>query len=161
MFDFIKVLFTILSLILALTTKAEDLKILEVKNTDDGAFYDLYLENNEEDQAHGLKLYDRDLKDWKDFDVSDLVGGITLKQEGSYKVLVLRSQDFEHDRGGHFKLNYLYNGISGKRKDMPIKIDFNGSEWKVLHNGEVIKRLDFKVKKFFGKTIGIEKVYAL
>ena len=158
MLDLIKVMVTLTSIIFSILISAEDIKILAVKNTDDGTFYDLYLETNEDVLAVGLKLYDRDLKEWKEFDVSDLRGGIPLKEEGSYKVLLLKSHDFENDRGGHFKLNYLYNGITGSRKEIPIKIDYNGSLWQVLYRGSKIKRLDFTVKKIWGKAVGIEKV---
>lgn len=158
MIDLVKVLMTFLGLILSVVISAKDLKMLEVKNTDDGTFYDLYLETDNDIRATGLKLFDRDLKEWKGFDVSDLKRGIPLKEEGRHKVLMLKSNDFEHDRGGHFKLNYLYNGITGARKEMPIKIDYNGTQWQVLHRGASVRRLDFTVKKIWGKAVGIEKV---
>lgn len=139
---------------------AKDLKILTVTNNDDGVTYDLFIDANEEMKAKGLKMYDRSEKDWTNFEISNLSNGAILKEEGSYKVILLKSNDFEPDRGGHFKVDYLYNGITGSRKEMPVSIDFDGHAWKVFHNGSEIKLLDFQVKKFLGKTIGIEKVLA-
>jgi hypothetical protein len=161
MLDLIKVVITLTSILFSVLISAEDLKILAVKNTDDGTLYDLYLETDQDVNAIGLKLYDRDLDEWTEYDVSDLRAGIAIKEEGKHKVLLLKSNDFEKDRGGHFKLNYLYNGITGSRKEMPMKFDFNGSKWQVLHRGRTINRLDFTLKKVWGKAIGIEQVTAL
>ncbi|MCF8059025.1 MAG: hypothetical protein K9K67_07000 [Bacteriovoracaceae bacterium] len=137
-----------------------DLKVLTVKNSDEGSFFDLYIKADEELRAVGLKMYDRDDKDWKDFDVKNLQKGVILKEEGEHKVIVLKSNDFEDDRGGHFKVDYLHNGITGKREDIDIKFDFDGTSWRIFHNGQEVSLLDFKLKKFFGKTIGIEEVIA-
>ena len=135
-------------------------KVLTVKNSDENSYFDLYITLDEDQLAQGLKMYDREDKDWTNFQVSNLKKGVVLKQEGSHKVIILKSGDFEEDRGGHFKVDYLHNGITGARGEMPIKFDFDGTSWKVFHGGVEIKMLDFKLKKFFGKTIGIDKVVA-
>lgn len=135
-------------------------KVLTVKNSEENSFFDLYISKDKGDKAKGLKMYDRGDKEWKDFNINNLKNGVVLKQEGSHKVIVLKSNDFEEDRGGHFKVDYLHNGITGSRKQMPIKFDFDGTNWKVFHGGVEVKLLDFKLKKFLGKTIGIEKVIA-
>lgn len=139
---------------------AEDTKVLTVRNRDENSYFDLYITVNEHLEAQGLRMYDREDKDWTEFKVVGLKKGVVLKQEGSHKVIVLQSSDFEEDRGGHFKVDYLHNGITGARGEMPIKFDFDGTSWKVFHAGEEIKMLDFKLKKFLGKTIGIDKVIA-
>lgn len=135
-------------------------KVLTVKNSEENSYFDLYIAKDGEDNAKGLKMYDRGDKDWKDFNIKNLKNGVTLKQEGSHKVIVLKSDDFEEDRGGHFKVDYLHNGITGKRRDIEIKFDFDGTKWRVFHKGTEVNLLDFKVKKFLGKTIGIDKVEA-
>ncbi len=139
----------------------EDLKVLTVKNSDEESFFDLYIKADEDLRAVGLKMYDRSDKDWKNFDVKNLQRGVILKQEGEHKVIVLKSTDFTDDRGGNFKVDYLHNGITGKRNNIEIKFDFDGTSWKIFHEGEEVNMLDFKLKKFFGKTIGIENVTAL
>lgn len=135
-------------------------KVLTVKNSDENSFFDLYIAKDEEDKAKGLKMYDRGDKEWKDFNIKNLSKGVVLKAEGEHEVIILKSNDFEEDRGGHFKVDYLHNGITGKRQDIDIKFDFDGTNWQVYHRGEKVNLLDFKLKKFFGKTIGIEKVVA-
>lgn len=138
----------------------EDQKVLTVRNSEDNSYFDLYLTIDNEQKAKGLKMYDREDKDWTQFNTGNLNQGVVLKKEGSHKVIILKSNDFEEDRGGHFKVDYLNNGITGKRQQLPIKFDFDGSAWKVFHRGSEIKLLDFKVKKFLGQTIGIDKVIA-
>ncbi len=138
----------------------EDVKVLTVKNSEENSYFDLFIAKDEEDKAKGLKMYDRGDKDWEDFNIKNLNKGVVLKQEGEHKVIVLKSNDFEEDRGGHFKVDYLHNGITGKRDHIEIKFDFDGTSWKVFHKGSEVNLLDFKLKKFFGKTIGIDKVVA-
>lgn len=135
-------------------------KVLTVKNSEENSLFDLYIAKDSEDKAKGLKMYDRGDKDWTNFDINNLKKGVILKEEGGHKVIILKSGDFEEDRGGHFKVDYLHNGITGKRRDIEIKFDFDGTKWRVFHRGSEVNLLDFKVKKFFGKTIGIEKVVA-
>lgn len=139
---------------------ANDHKVLTVKNSDENTYFDLFITVDEDLNAKGLKMYDREDKDWKGFDIKNLSKGVILKQEGEHKVIILKSGDFEEDRGGNFKVDYLHNGITGKRGEMPIEFDFDGTSWKVFHGGVEIKMLDFKLKKFLGQTIGIEKVIA-
>ncbi|MCP4914851.1 MAG: hypothetical protein GY909_17160 [Oligoflexia bacterium] len=137
---------------------AAQTKIFAVTNNDDNKVYDLYLETDDDDQAVGLKMYDRALKEWEAFNINNINKGAILKQSGDHKVIILRSNDFEKDRGGHFTVDYLSNGITGSRKDMEISVDFDGTTWAAFYNGDKISMLDFRVKTVFGKTVGIKKV---
>lgn len=149
----------LLTFILGLSsTNAAKSKILVVTNDKDNAYYDLYLELDDDQNARGLSMYDRNEKKSKKFQVKDLSRGVDLRKEGKYRVIILKSGDFEKDRGGHFLVDYLSSGISGNRNKLPLTIDFDGTSWKAYHNGTEIKQLDFKVRKLFGKTIGIKKV---
>ncbi len=140
------------------TSQAAQSKILAVTNDDDDSYYDLFLELDDEQNALGLSMYDYGTKEWKKFQVNDLDKGVDLKKEGKHQVIILKSDDFEHDRGGHFLVDYLNNGITGKRDDFEISIDFDGTAWTAYHRGVKIEQLNFKVKKVFGKTVGIDRV---
>jgi len=146
--------------LLAFLTQAEDINLLKVRNTDNGDLFNLVLSVDDQKRALGLKLYDLGKKSWKTYNLSDLPKGVALRVERGHEVLTLRSRDFENDRGGHFKLGYLVSAISGSRKSLPLKFDFDGSAWKVFYKGSPVKRLDFMVKKFFGRNIGIQAVKA-
>ncbi len=133
-------------------------KILVVTNDNDNAYYDLYLELDEDQSARGLSMYDRSKNDWVQFQVKDLSTGVDLKREGKHRVIVLKSGDFEHDRGGHFLVDYLSSGVTGTRDFLELTIDFDGTSWKAYHKGVEVEQLNFKVRKLFGKTVGIKDV---
>jgi hypothetical protein len=139
---------------------AKDIKVLSVREVGVSTVWDLYMTVDDEMKATGLRLFDNDDKSWKNFDTSNLVKGVVLKKQSGYDVIVLKSNDFEKDRGGHFSVNYLSNGLTGSRKDFPIKIDFDGTNWEVFHAGTSISKLDFHIKKILGQTVGIKKVIA-
>ncbi|MCR9205436.1 MAG: hypothetical protein NXH75_12710, partial [Halobacteriovoraceae bacterium] len=122
---------------------AKDIKVLSVREVGVSTVWDLYMTVDDEMKATGLRLFDNDDKSWKNFDTSNLVKGVVLKKQSGYDVIVLKSNDFEKDRGGHFSVNYLSNGLTGSRKDFPIKIDFDGTNWEVFHAGTSISKLDF------------------
>ena len=77
-----------------------DIKILTLKNVDRNVNFELFIKGDENLNAVGLRLYDHEDKKWEDYDVSKLPRGVVVKQEGSHKVIVLQSRNFEKDRGG-------------------------------------------------------------
>jgi len=160
MFNMAKVFLILSSTLLIFSSQAKNIKLLEVRNTHNGDVFNLVLKVDDQQKAQGLRLYDLKKKSWKTYNLSDLPNGVPLRIESGYEVLILKSQDFEDDRGGHFQLNYLVNALSGNRKNMPLKFDFDGNSWKVFHNGGPVKRLDFMVNRIFGRNIGIETVRA-
>ena len=89
-----------------------------------------------------------------------LESGVVLKEEQGHKVIVLKGQSFDHDRGGDVKIDYLYNGITGSRKDMELEIQFDGQKWQVYSNARRISNLKFKGKTIFGKVVGVASVEA-
>lgn len=140
---------------------AKDVLLAKVTNDHDALNGRLYLVTNDEDKAVGMKMTDLADNSTKNFSVNQLgKNGVVLKEEkgGKYKVIVLRSNDFEVDRGGHFKLDMLYNGATGKRIEAGMKLDFDGTNWKLFSRGAAISKIHFIVKKvaFLG-VVGIKK----
>ena len=160
MLKLFKIALSISFLFISINSSAKDLKLLEVRNTDNGDRFNLVLEIDADMNASGLKLYDLSKRIWKNYNLLDLPNGVALRIESGYEVLKLKSADFEKDRGGNFFLNYLTSALSGARKNLPLKFDFDGTTWKVFYRGSQVKRLDFNVKKFFGRNIGIASVRA-
>jgi hypothetical protein len=151
-------LFSLLSLLLSLQVHSKDIVLFEVNNTDNGDRFNLVLEVNKHQEATGLKLFNTKERTWKNYNLADLTKGVALRVERGYEVIRLRSSDFEIDRGGNFQLNYLVNALTGNRKQLPLKFDFDGSTWQVFYKGEAIKRLDFIVNRFFGRNVGISSI---
>ena len=139
-------------------SKAGDIKILTLKNVDRNVNFELFIKGDENLNAVGLRLYDHEDKKWEDYDVSKLPRGVVVKQEGSHKVIVLQSRNFEKDRGGHFKIEFLQNGITGSKGRIALDFEFDGREWIVYYQGSKGERLDFNLNKVFGKVIGISKI---
>lgn len=160
MFNLIKATFVLSTMLLTFGLQAKNLKLLEVRNTHNGDLFNLVLKVDDQQKAQGLKLYDLKKKSWKTYNLTDLPNGVPLRIESGYEILILKSSDFENDRGGHFQLNYLTNALSGNRKNLPLEFDFDGTSWKVFHRGATVKRLDFMVNRIFGRNIGIETVRA-
>jgi hypothetical protein len=156
------VLFLILNELFLNFAWSKDHKLLSVTNNSDHNFYELFIEASLQDNiARSLKMYDKEEKSWKHFSISNLRAGVTLKKEGGHKVIILRSTNFELHRGGEVVVDYLSNGIRGKRKNIGLNLDFDGTEWCIFHKGEKVALLDFKVKKFMGSVIGIKRVKIL
>ena len=153
----ILILVTLLSSSLVM---AADQKILNIINAIDNKNYDLIMEVDEDNRASGLKVFDHSNKDTKNYNMDKLESGVVLKEEQGHKVIVLKGQSFDHDRGGDVKIDYLYNGITGSRKDMDLEIQFDGKKWQVYSNARRISNLKFKGKTIFGKVVGVASVEA-
>jgi hypothetical protein len=141
---------------------AGEVLLAKVTNDHDALDGRLYLITDKEGKVKGMKLFDHDDNSSKSFTVDQLGNeGLVLKEEndGKYKVIILRSEDFEIDRGGHFKIDMLYNGATGKRISSQVKVDFDGTDWKLFSHGREITKMHFLVKKvaFLG-VVGIKEV---
>jgi hypothetical protein len=140
--------------------RAGETQILNVVNEVDGSRFNLIIVTDAEDNAIGLKLHAPAESLTKSYNVSNLKDGVVLKQEGKHRVIVLSSHDFDKSRGGHFKMNYLSNGITGSRDEMEIEVDYDDG-WKVFLEGEKIRGLRFEGRSVFGKVVGIKRVTAI
>lgn len=157
----VKILITLLWTLLTSQAIAQNTmkeKILTLTNLDERTQFALHIDKDEEQRATGLALYDPNDKSWTEYDVSKLKRGIPVKKEGSHEVIVLKSDDFESDRGGHFKVDYLKNGITGSRGALALKFDFDGHKWRIYYRGSQVSALHFKLNKVFGKAVGIKQV---
>ncbi|GAB4409045.1 MAG: hypothetical protein OHK0056_10680 [Bacteriovoracaceae bacterium] len=155
-----KRIISLFALTMAFSASAADQKILNIVNNIENKNYDLILEVDENQVARGLKVFDHTMRDTKEYDMSNLNQGVILKEEQGYKVIVLKSGDFEHDRGGSMDVDYLKNGIVGSRGKMNLEVQFDGKDWVVFSNGSKVKNLKFYPNKVFGKVVGISKIVA-
>ena len=55
-------------------------------------------------------------------------------------------------------MEYLSNGITGSRDKKELTIEFNGTTWKLYHNGAAVNRFHFTGKRILGKLVGIKRV---
>lgn len=154
-----KNVFTVaLALLLTQAVMAKDILISTVTSDVDSYTTYLWIVTNNDGTAQALKMTSNDGASPAMFGPSKVKTGMVLKKVDSYDVVVLKSDDFETDRGGHLDMEYLSNGITGSREKKELTIEFNGTSWKLYHRGEAVNRFHFTGKKILGKLVGIKRV---
>lgn len=144
--------------LLAQSVMAKDVLISTVTSDVDKVEAKLWVVTTDDGSAKELKITTNDGDGPSKFGTGSIKTGMVLKQVDDYKVVTIKSDDFEVDRGGHFELSYLTNGITGSRSSKEIEIEFDGATWKLFHNGRAASRFHFKGRKIFGKLVGIKDV---
>lgn len=117
--------------------------------------------NNDFDEAVGLALYQKEDPDYREeFNSSDLDKGLVVLAMKSHEVVRLQSDNFDSTRGGTITLDYLENGITGRRSQVQFEVLHDGQKWGILHKRASVKAMFMEAKKIiFGKVIGIEKIH--
>lgn len=144
---------------------AEFQEILDVETTGlgkDEVDATLHLKSiNNATKAVGLLLEDNIDREIKNYDVSSLSAGVVLKQMGKRKVIILKSNDFDPNTGGNFKLQYLNNGIKMRYHEIPITIKLAKDQyrWIVYQKNREVKGMNFIVNKHpLMGAIGIARI---
>ena len=85
--------------------------------------------------------------------------GIVLLKQSGRDVVKLKSTNFSEYNGGNVVLDYLYNGITGKRKKLEMDLSRDGDTWSLYINGKKSEKLHFvKNKKAIVGVVGIKKI---
>ncbi len=148
----------VLTLLISQAIMAKDILVSTVTSDVDSLVTKLWIVTNDDGSAKALKMTSDDNTDPAIFSPSKVQAGIVLKKVDHYDVVVLKSEDFEIDRGGHLEMEYLSNGITGSTDTEELSIEFDGATWKLYYRGEAISRFHFKGKKILGKLVGIKRV---
>jgi len=93
-----------------------------------------------------------------EYSVDEVDSGVVMYKSDGRDVVKLISNHFNVQQGGVIKLDYLFNGVSGKRKDISLDVSRNGDDWSINNDDRNVKKLHFNSKVVFGKTIGIESI---
>ncbi len=137
---------------------AKDVLVSTVTSDVDSYTTKLWIVMNEDGTAQSLKMTTNDGSNPALFGPSKVKTGMVLKKVDSYEVVVLKSEDFEIDRGGHLEMEYLSNGITGSKDKKELTIEFDGATWKLYHRGVAVNRFHFTGKRILGKLVGIKRV---
>lgn len=148
----------IFAMLLTQSVLAKDILISTASSDVDDVVAKLWLVTTEDGTTKSLKLTTNDGSAPELYAPSQVSRGIILKQVDEYEVVVIRSDDFEVDRGGHLALEFLSNGITGSRDGKELEIEFDGRDWKLFHEGVQVSSFHFKGRKFLGKLVGIKDV---
>lgn len=86
--------------------------------------------------------------------------GIVIEEIAGQPVAILKSDNFDKIYGGPLVLDYLYNGISGERREFHMSLDIEADVWGLYKENKVINRLMFIINKSFFGNIGIKDILA-
>ncbi len=91
---------------------------------------------------------------------TDLLGdGIVLHKKDKYVTVRMYSDNFDEERGGVLRLDTLYNGVSGERKEYVMEISITPDEVVLIQDKKEFNNMNFIAKRhrILG-PIGIERV---
>jgi hypothetical protein len=92
-------------------------------------------------------------------ETSGVSDGIVLMKVSGREVVKLQSDNFTEYQGGEIKLDFLYSGISGKRKKMILDVSRDGDVWALTAKGKSADKLHFvKNKKMIVGVIGVKRI---
>jgi hypothetical protein len=85
--------------------------------------------------------------------------GAVLVERNGYEVVKLELENFDPLKGGTFKLNHLYNGITGSRQVKRFVLNLVGSEFLLFDNGKRTNRMYLEANdhRVFG-VIGVRAI---
>lgn len=85
--------------------------------------------------------------------------GVILEKRDNYNVLNLKSDNFDHDRGGQIIIDTLFNGIKGDRKTYDLELAKDKRTWKLFKNKKAVSKFHVKVNKvIILGTVGIKTI---
>ena len=137
---------------------AKDVLIATASSDVDSVVAQLLIVTDEDGSAKQLKISTNDGDAPSSYNAELIKQGVVVKKVDSHKVVVIKSDDFEVDRGGHFKMEFLSNGITGSKSHKELEIDFDGTTWNLYYEGRKATKFIFKGRKIFGKLVGISDV---
>jgi len=88
-----------------------------------------------------------------------LQDGIVLNKKDKHVILRMQSDNFDVERGGVLRLDTLYSGVSGERKEYVMEMAMDKSGPMLIFNQKSFNQMAIVAKrsKLFG-VIGIEKI---
>lgn len=150
---------TLTSLFTSVGLSASEVNVLEIISEPEGNkkhFLTLSLD----DEGDILKVSRKSKGSIQTFSINDLnEGGVVLYRTEGRDVFKLSSNSMDRVMGGDVLLTYLVDGISNRYKDLEIYLKRNRNKWFLeTSNGQRVRKLILKSKKFFGKVIGIKEI---
>jgi hypothetical protein len=73
--------------------------------------------------------------------------GVILEERDGYNVLNLKSENFDHDRGGRITIDTLYSGFTGERRGYDVELAKDKIGWKLFSGKKVVTKFHIKVNR--------------
>ncbi len=140
--------------------------LVTVTNEEDTDIIKLYLVLDENSDVSSFKMntFTKDMKEKNkyNFAVEKAHTGIVIYKKEKREIVKLISENFSTHQGGDVSLNFLYNGITGSRKNFDFDLKRDGDEWEIFVKGKKVKKLHFiSNKKAFVGTIGVKGIQVI
>jgi hypothetical protein len=73
--------------------------------------------------------------------------GVIMEERDGYNVLNLKSDNFDHVRGGRITIDTLYNGATGERREYDVELAKDKMGWKLFNGKKVVTKFHIKVNR--------------
>lgn len=148
--------------LLSLTSFAAEVDLISGTIQGDAKTINLALVLDENQDISGLKVSSESPTQAKETDFytsQQAINGFVIYKEGKRDVVKLKSVNFAPHQGGHVKISYLYNGITGTRRSDELNLYRDGDIWKISHKGKEFTKIHFvKNRKRFVGVIGVKRI---
>jgi hypothetical protein len=87
--------------------------------------------------------------------------GVTTSERSGHRIVVLRSESFNPRVGGTVIVDYLYNGITRRRKQLKLKfMNENGTFKLRKEDGREVNHLHFVGNRWLRRVVGLKSIDA-
>lgn len=156
--------FMFVTLILSGRVLAKEDVIATITNDENKEVYNMIVQTD--DETNAIKaFYKDDYINGKKIErellpSAELVtSGVVLDQRGERKVIALKSDNYDNERGGLLTIDTLFNGVNGQRKEYEVELSQSNDGWKLFKQGKLISKLHIVVnKKFLLGTVGVKEI---
>jgi hypothetical protein len=91
--------------------------------------------------------------------ISDAYNGVTIYKRKGRDIVDLITDNLTEYNGGNITLNYVFNAVTGSRKQVKIELSRDGDEWKILHENKVVQDMHCLVhRKPIVGAVGIRSI---
>lgn len=150
------------ALLTTLTVNAAMIEVSRVTSDQDSDVTILYANTNESDEL--VSMQHKALRAGKvimnkTYSMASLRNGVTINEQQGHKVVILKLLSrFEPIYGGPLQLDYLVNGLTGRRTSLALEFIREGDSWKLKKAGKTFSRMYVSSNKLMGQVVGIDSI---
>ncbi|HXH75221.1 MAG TPA: hypothetical protein VNJ08_09670 [Bacteriovoracaceae bacterium] len=153
------------ALLFSLSVFAEEAKLCVITADIDPVKGTLFVEvvDGKADSLRIISTENQKITGDDSYPVETLTGreGLVAIQRSGHDVVVLRLANFSADKGGVVIIDYLYNGITKKRRQLKLNFVKEGTAFVLrTEEGQAINQLHFKGHRIFRQVVGLKSIEA-
>ena len=73
--------------------------------------------------------------------------GVIMEERDGYNVLNLKSDNFDHARGGRVVIDSLFSGFTGERREYDLELAKDKTGWKLFSNKKIVSKFHIIVNR--------------